>query len=218
MGLIAIGDIHGCARTLDALLKLLETQTEDHLIFIGDYMDRGPDSKGVIERLLALKEERPCTFLRGNHEDLFLGYLDDGEYDIFAINGGISTLSSYLDQGGDMEIPQEHVDFIRNTELYYETEEFFFVHAGLRPDMTVAENVAENNAEVFLWERSHLKADHLPWEKTVVCGHTPVPEVVNKRQLINIDTGCVYHTHPAMGFLTAVALPERRFVSVPYMG
>ncbi|MCH8124051.1 MAG: serine/threonine protein phosphatase [Bacteroidetes bacterium] len=218
MGLIAIGDIHGCARTLDGLLKILDVQSDDHLIFIGDYIDRGPDSKGVIDRLIALREERTCTFLRGNHEDLFLGYLDDGEYDIFAINGGIATLSSYMDPGGEMVIPQEHIDFVRNTEFYLDTEDFFFVHAGLRPDMTIAENMEEDNHDVYLWERSHLKTETLLWEKTVVCGHTPVPEVVNKEQLINIDTGCVYHTHPAMGFLTAVSLPDRRFVSVPYMG
>ena len=218
MRTIAIGDIHGCARSLDGLLKLLNLQSDDHIIFIGDYMDRGPNSKGVIDRLIALKKEVRCTFLRGNHEDLFLGYLDDGEYDIFAINGGIATLSSYMDPEGDMEIPESHIEFVRKTEFYLETEEFLFVHAGLRPDMTVAENLAENNREVFLWERSHLKAAELPWEKTVVCGHTPQPEVVNRPELINIDTGCVYHTHPAMGFLTAVLLPERRFLSVPYMG
>jgi len=218
MRLIAIGDIHGCARTLDGLLKLLNTKSDDHLIFIGDYIDRGPDSKGVIDRLIALSKELKCTFLRGNHEDLFLGYLDDGEYDIFAINGGIATLSSYMDAEGEMEIPQSHIDFIRKTELYLETEEFVFVHAGLRPDMSVADNLEEDNHEVFLWERSHLKVNVLPWEKTVVCGHTPQPEVVNREELINIDTGCVYYTHPSMGFLTAVVLPERRFVAVPYMG
>lgn len=218
MGMIAIGDIHGCARTLDGLLKLLSPEPDDHIIFIGDYIDRGPDSKGVIDRLIAFQDKQTCTFLRGNHEDLFLGYLDEGEYDLFAINGGIATLSSYMDPEGDMEIPQRHVDFVRGTEMYLESDDFLFVHAGLRPNLTVAENLAAANHNVFLWERSHLKAESLHWEKTVVCGHTPQPEVLNTEQLINIDTGCVYHTHPAMGFLTAVRLPERRFVSVPYMG
>jgi serine/threonine protein phosphatase 1 len=218
MSLIAIGDIHGCARTLDALLKLIKPGADDHLIFIGDYIDRGPDSKGVIERLIALGTEVHCTYLRGNHEDLFLGYLDRGDYDIFAINGGIATLSSYMDAEGDMEIPDEHIQFIRDTELYLETDDYVFVHAGLRPDMSVAENLAQNNQEVFLWERSHLKVNTRSWEKTVVCGHTPQPEVINREELINIDTGCVYYTHPSMGFLTAVVLPERRFIAVPYMG
>lgn len=218
MGMIAIGDIHGCAKTLDGLLRKLELMAEDHLIFVGDYIDRGPDSKGVIDRMLVLKEKYRCTFLRGNHEELLLGYLDDGEYDIFAMNGGIATLSSYMTQQGEMEIPDSHIEFVRDTELYLETEEFVFVHAGLRPDLTVAQNLEGGNSEVFLWERSHLKAGDLPWEKTVVCGHTPRPKPLNKPELINIDTGCVYYAYPSMGTLTAVRLPEREFVAVPYMG
>ena len=218
MGMIAIGDIHGCAKSLDGLLRELNVTAEDHLIFVGDYIDRGPDSKGVIDRMLELDKKYKCTFLRGNHEDLLLGYLDDGEYDIFAMNGGISTLSSYMTDDGEMEIPDGHIDFVRNTELYLETEEFLFVHAGLRPDLTVAENLVESNAEVFLWERSHLKAGFLPWEKTVVCGHTPQTHPLNRQELINIDTGCVYYAYPSMGYLTAVRLPEREFIAVPYMG
>lgn len=218
MGMIAIGDIHGCAKTLDGLLRELELMAEDHLIFVGDYIDRGPDSKGVIDRMLVLKEKYRCTFLRGNHEELLLGYLDDGEYDIFAMNGGIATLSSYMTQQGEMEIPDSHIEFVRDTELYLETKEFVFVHAGLRPDLTVAQNLEGGNSEVFLWERSHLKAGYLPWEKTVVCGHTPQPKPLNRPELINIDTGCVYYAYPSMGTLTAVRLPEREFVAVPYMG
>lgn len=218
MDLIAIGDIHGCARSLDGLMSELNPAPEDHLVFIGDYIDRGPDSKGVIERLLKLKEQFKCTFLRGNHEELFLGYLDDGEYDIFAMNGGIATLSSYMTENGEMEIPESHIEFVRQTEMYLETDEFLFVHAGLRPDLTVAQNLEEGNPEVFLWERSHLKAKELPWEKTVVCGHTPQAQPINRPKLINIDTGCVYSAYPSMGYLTAVRLPDRLFVAVPFMG
>ena len=218
MGLIAIGDIHGCARSLDGLLRELDPTDQDHLIFIGDYIDRGPDSKGVIDRLIELDSQFRCTFLRGNHEDLLLGYLDNGEYDIFAMNGGIATLSSYMTEDGEMEIPEEHIAFVRATELYLETEDFVFVHAGLRPDQSVAQNLEDANPEVFLWERSHLKAYSLPWEKTVVCGHTPQAEPIDRPELINIDTGCVYYAYPSMGYLTAVRLPEREFVAVPYMG
>lgn len=218
MDLIAIGDIHGCARSLDGLMSELNPAPEDHLVFIGDYIDRGPDSKGVIDRLLKLKEQFKCTFLRGNHEELFLGYLDDGEYDIFAMNGGIATLSSYMTENGEMEISESHIEFVRQTEMYLETDEFLFVHAGLRPDLTVAQNLEEGNPEVFLWERSHLKAKELPWEKTVVCGHTPQAQPINRPELINIDTGCVYSAYPSMGYLTAVRLPDRLFVAVPFMG
>ncbi|MDX1547649.1 MAG: metallophosphoesterase [Rhodothermales bacterium] len=218
MGFIAIGDIHGCARTLDALLERLAPANGDHLVFIGDYIDRGPDSKGVIDRLLALHERQACTFLRGNHEALLLGYLDEGEFDLWRMNGGLATLQSYAEDRQRPQIPEEHLAFVRATELYLDTPEFLFVHAGLRPDLTVEDNLKRCGEEVFLWERSHLDAPTLAWEKPVVCGHTPRPEPLNREQLIDIDTGCVYHMHPQMGHLTAVRLPEREFISVPYEG
>lgn len=218
MSLIAIGDIHGCPLSLDRLLEHLRLSDDDTLLFIGDYIDRGPDSKGVIDRLIRLQQERECIFLRGNHEELLLGYLDRGEYDLWAINGGIQTLASYGQHGEGATIPDDHEEFIRSTILYHETDEFLFVHAGIRPTMTVAESLEENDPMVFLWERGHLKASQTPWEKTVVCGHTPVSEPVDRPHLINIDTGCVFYTHPHLGHLTAVRLPERTFVSVPFSG
>ena len=218
MSLVAIGDIHGCLLSLDSLLSRVSPSKDDTLVFIGDYIDRGPDSKGVIDRLLKLREEYNCVFLRGNHEELLLGYIDRGEYDLWAINGGIQTLASYGLHGEGASIPSEHEAFIRETEIFYETEDFLFVHAGIRPNLTVAENLAEADPMVFLWERGHLKVSETPWEKTVVCGHTPVSEPVDRPHLINIDTGCVFFTHPHLGHLTAVRLPDRAFVSVPFVG
>jgi serine/threonine protein phosphatase 1 len=219
MGLIAIGDIHGCANSFEALLEEINPTSDDHLLFVGDYIDRGPDSRGVIDRLLDLREEVECTFLRGNHESLMLGYLNDGAFNLWRVNGGVSTLQSYLgdDEEGDVEIPDEHVEFVRDTEVYYETDDFFFVHAGLKPDLTIKENLDRNDEKVFMWEREHLGAEAFAWEKTVVCGHTPRPEPINREKLILIDTGCVYHMQPGMGRLTAVRLPEREFIDVEYV-
>ena len=216
MGLISVGDVHGCARTLDALLEALALQADDHLVFVGDYVDRGPDSKGVIDRLIGLGQEYRCTFLRGNHEALVLDYLDRGEFELWRMNGGIETLESYRTPEGKIEIPEAHIEFIRETALYYETDEFFFVHAGLHPELSIAENVREGGQRTFLWERGHLEADGVSWEKTVVCGHTPHSQPISEEKLILIDTGCVYHHHPKMGNLTAVRLPDREFVSVAY--
>lgn len=218
MGLIAIGDVHGCAQSLDALVEKLALTDDDHLIFVGDYIDRGPDSKGVVDLLFKLRDGYRCTFLRGNHEALMLDYLDQGEFELWRMNGGIETLESYRSEEGKIEIPESHIRLVRETELYYDTEEFFFVHAGLRPDMSVADNIEHGDEHTFLWERSHLDAGDLEWEKTVVCGHTPHSEPINEEKLILIDTGCVYHRHPRMGTLTAVRLPEREFVSVRYSG
>ena len=219
MGLIAIGDIHGCAATLNVLLDALELEPDDHIVFVGDYIDRGPDSKGVIDRLMELEQDYECTFLRGNHESLLLGYLNSGAFNLWRINGGIATLQSYVENGlPDINIPDDHADFVRETKMYYETDDFFFVHAGLRADLTVAENLDQCDEEVFLWEREHLEAESYAWEKTVVCGHTPRPEPINEEKLMMIDTGCVYHMQPGMGTLTAVRLPEREFVEVEYVG
>lgn len=219
MGLIAIGDIHGCADSLDALLDRLDVQDDDHLVFVGDYIDRGPDSKGVIDRLMELQEDVECTFLRGNHEALMLGYLDAGAFNLWRVNGGIQTLQSYMKNGrSEPDIPDEHADFVRDTKMYYETDDYLFVHAGLKPDLSVKENLEEYDEEVFLWERGHLNAADYAWEKTVVCGHTPQAQPIDKENLILIDTGCVYHMQPGMGRLTAVRLPEREFVDVEYVG
>jgi len=223
MTLIAIGDVHGCPGTLGVLLEALAPKPDDHLVFIGDYVDRGPDSRGVIERLLALEAAAQdgagpaCTFLRGNHDQMMLDYIDHGEMDLWRVNGGLSTLDSYR-AGGRLDIPEAHVDFLRRTELFLDTPAFCFVHAGLRSDRSVAENLAEPDARVLLWHRDHLDADLAAWEKTVVCGHTPTPQPLNLPRLINIDTGAVYHRHPGFGKLTAACLPERTFVQVRYAG
>lgn len=218
MNLIAIGDIHGCAHTLDLLIERLAPTSDDHLIFIGDYIDRGPDSKGVIDRLLKLRETYHCTFLRGNHEAFLLDFLEDRDFQLWGMNGGVSTLQSYTNGSREPHIPESHLAFIRETKLYYDAPDFFFVHAGLRPELTIAENLRHCDEQVFLWERDHLEAEELAWEKPVVCGHTPKPEPLNRDKLIDIDTGCVYYMHPRMGHLTAIRLPEREFVSVEYAG
>ncbi|MFB6099063.1 MAG: metallophosphoesterase family protein [Salinibacter sp.] len=216
MGLIAIGDIHGCPQSLDALLDQIDPSLDDHLLFVGDYIDRGPNSRAVIDRLLDLREEISCTFLRGNHEAMMIEYLDTGAFSLWRMNGGVSTLRSYMGEGSEIDIPDAHTEFVRNTKLYHETDDFFFVHAGLKPNRTIQESVETSDEEVLLWERGHLNASEVAWEKTVVCGHTPRPEPINREKLILIDTGCVYHMQPGMGRLTAVYLPEREFVDVPY--
>ena len=223
MSLIAIGDIHGCAATLDRLLERLQPAADDHLVFVGDYIDRGPDSKRVIDRLLDLRDAVHCTFLRGNHEAYMIGYLDHGALRDWRSNGGLDTLRSYLNshdeaRPGEARVPAAHVDFVRATEPYYETPDFFFVHAGLKPDVSIEENKRRFGEDVLLWERSHMDARRFAWEKPVVCGHTPLREPLNRDRLIAIDTGCVYHNRPGMGRLTAVRLPQREFVFVDYVG
>lgn len=210
---LAIGDVHGCLQSLNGLLKKLDDYRDEYtFIFVGDYIDRGPDSKGVVERLLAFREEQECVFLRGNHEQMLLDAYFNNKLDMWLMNGGKSTLASYEATYDNMAFPDEHLTFYKNTKMYFDTEDYFFVHAGLSPKRTIAESLqGEKHVAQFLWERSHLNAFETPWEKTVIFGHTPRPHPIRKPTMLGIDTGCVYDSL-GYGKLTAVILPEQEFV------
>lgn len=224
--LYAIGDVHGCLRTLDALLQRLaadaggELSPDDTLVFVGDYIDRGPDSAGVIERALELEAAADdqtgpqCVFLRGNHDQMMLDYVQGtGDTELWWANGGRTTLMSYENRR-EWNVPAAHREFLERTQLVAERDGFAFVHAGLDPKRTVADNLADPDPDVCLWSRSHLQSDLSRWEMPVVCGHTPVPTPLDLPRLLAIDTGAVFVTREDLGRLTAVALPERRFISV----
>jgi serine/threonine protein phosphatase 1 len=197
-----IGDIHGCLGPLRALIERVGPGPQDRLLFIGDYIDRGPDARGVVEFLLGLPG-RP-TFLLGNHERMLLEYLETGDPSLWLANGGGVTLDSY---GGDpRRIPPTHLAFFRSLRPYVEQEEYLFVHAGLRPGIPLAEQALED----LLWIREEFLAHPAPYAKTVVFGHTPLREVFLGRDRIGIDTGCVYG-----GKLTCLQLPGRTVVQVP---
>jgi len=226
VALYAIGDIHGCARTLDALLDRLADAAggtlgpSDTLVFVGDYVDRGPESPAVLDRMLELeaasmaKTGPHCVFLRGNHDQMMLDYAEGvGDPELWWINGGRTTLASY-DARGDRQLPPEHLDFLRRTPLTAEGAGYAFVHAGLDTRRSVADNLAAPDPQIALWTRQHLSADLSAWEMPVVCGHTPVAEPINEPRLVAIDTGAVFVGRPGLGRLTAVALPERRFLAV----
>ena len=227
MALYAIGDVHGCARTLDALLGALAADAgvplgpSDTLVFVGDYVDRGPDSPGVLDRVLALEADAAgpaVVVLRGNHDQMMLDYATGvGDTELWWANGGRTTLDAYATRG-DLRLPEAHIDLLRRSGLVCEAEGYVFVHAGLDPKKTVAENLADPDADVLLWTREHLTADLSLWERPVVCGHTPNPDPVDLPNLVRIDTGAVFADRPGLGRLTAVRIPERRFVTVDYCG
>lgn len=209
---VAIGDIHGCRKSLETLLTKLQVYTDRTFVFVGDYIDRGPDSKGVVDLLLEFKENVNAIFLRGNHEQMLLDAIDHNDRMLWITNGGKSTLASYGASLHKLNLPEEHLRFYRDTKLFYDTDQFFFVHAGLMPHKTIAESVRnENEVQEMLWERSHLNALETKWEKTVVFGHTPRPHPIQKEKMLGIDTGCVYDKL-GYGKLTAVLLPEVEFI------
>ncbi len=209
---IAIGDIHGCAETLKALIEKLDVYGNRSFVFLGDYIDRGPNSREVVDYLLDFREEADCIFLRGNHEQMMLDAIDDGDTSLWIMNGGRETIDSYERDGQRFKLSKTHRKFYDQTKFYYETDDYFFVHAGLSPDKTIAESLDdEQEIDKFLWERSHLNSMDKPWEKTVIFGHTPRPEPVQDSKMIGIDTGCVYQ-RVGYGKLTAVKLPEKEFI------
>lgn len=197
---LVIGDIHGCNDALGRLLELVAPLPGDRLIFLGDYVDRGPDSRGVIERLIALEESGryETIFLKGNHEAMLLDYLETGNL-LWLINGGDATLRSY---GCDrtLSLPVAHCDFLGRLRLWYETDTHIFVHAGLRPGLPLQEQREED----ILWIRGDFLDTPGGWGKTVVYGHTPTPEPRFGHGHIGIDTGAVYRHPGRSGYLTCL--------------
>lgn len=209
---VAIGDIHGCRASLDALFNKLVDYKDRTFIFIGDYIDRGPDSKGVVDLLLELQKSLDIIFLRGNHEQMLLDAIDHDKRMLWLSNGGKETLKSYGASALEMNFPEAHMRFYRDTRMFYNANDYFFVHAGLRPDKTITESTQnEQDTQEMLWERSHLNALETKWEKPVVFGHTPRPHPIQKEKMIGIDTGCVYDKL-GYGKLTAALLPEEEFI------
>ncbi len=201
--LFAIGDIHGCSEELSMLLNFLEQDMKiskkDHVVFIGDYIDRGPDSKGVIESLLAFKEKHGeyTTFLKGNHEDMLLGWLGlGGENGIaYVSNGGSDCLKSYgVKRSGKPDdllnaMPEEHLAFFQSLTGYLLCEEYVFAHAGLDPLRDLREQIDDD----LYWIREEFIQNIHYFEKTVVFGHTPFEDVFfHLPYKIGLDTGLVY--------------------------
>ncbi|HKJ34820.1 MAG TPA: metallophosphoesterase family protein [Balneolales bacterium] len=210
---IAIGDIHGCADTLETMLESIDEYTNRIYVFLGDYIDRGPDSRRVIDLLLDFEQSHQCVWLRGNHEQMLLEAMESDDYSLWLYNGGEATIRSYIKEFGSFQIPDIHETFYKDTTLYFDTSQYFFVHAGLNPNRTIKDSLKHDRyTKEFLWDRSHLQTNDNVWEKTVVFGHTPMMEPLLTKNMIGIDTGCVYGESRGMGKLTAVLLPEIKFI------
>lgn len=202
--IFAVGDIHGCFEKLQALMNSLDINYEDDtLVFLGDYIDRGDASYQVVEYLIDLKKKSSnIVFLKGNHEEMFFNYLSGDDTVTFLFNGGEQTLKDYTDDKGNVSIPQRHLDFFNSLQLYYETDDYIFVHAGLREDVPLEMQKAED----LLWIRKPFINSTHDFEKLIIFGHTPVPEVMVHDNKIGIDTGAVY------GYkLTCLELPGMIF-------
>ena len=212
MKIFAIGDIHGMKNEIMSLIKKLPLFPEDLVIFLGDYIDRGYDSKGTIDFLLFFKKKHPnVIFLKGNHEDMLLSYINrEFNENIYFFNGGEKTLKSYNIPSTEYPyakqyIPEEHLNFLRNLPLYYEKNEYLFVHAGLRAGIPLD----MQNPEDLLWIREEFIYSEEDFGKIVIFGHTVFPEPLIMKNKIGIDTGIVFG-----GKLTALELPTIKFYFV----
>jgi serine/threonine protein phosphatase 1 len=206
----AVGDIHGCYDKLLILMEKIDIDFEfDTLVFLGDYIDRGPQSFEVVAYLADLKQRYANTiFLKGNHEEMLEKYLSGEDRITYLVNGGQQTLESYMNRPrseGEPAIPSTHLEFFKSLRMYYETQNYIFVHAGLKNKVPLEKQKTED----LLWIRRRFIESKYDYGKMVVFGHTPLHEPLLLPNKIGIDTGAVYGNR-----LTCVRLPELVFYTV----
>jgi serine/threonine protein phosphatase 1 len=198
-----VGDIHGCYPKLKKLLTRLDwtPDGDDLLVFLGDYIDRGPQSYEVVDTLadLAGRSSNLVT-LMGNHEEMFLRFVGGGFRPPFHDNGFSATVRNYADR----RLTVEHFRFLRGLIPFYEAEGHIFVHAGLQPGLPLPSQSLYD----MLWIRDEfLRSDH-DFGRLVVFGHTPFKRPFQAPGRLGLDTGAVYG-----GPLTCAVLPGPRFIT-----
>jgi serine/threonine protein phosphatase 1 len=205
-----IGDIHGCLDPLKRLMEKIPWRPDrDRLIFLGDFVDRGKNSKGVVDYVLSLhRYSSQIDCLIGNHEVLLLNYMDGNDRGLYFLNGGWSTLESYMaekPEGKGLLVPEDHMSFYRSLKTYLELEDYYVVHAGFRPGV----EIEKQNLEDMTWIREPFIYSDYEFGKRVIFGHTPFREPLVLENKIGLDTGAVYGNR-----LTCLELPDLRFYSV----
>lgn len=202
-----IGDVHGCLDMLKALIKKIDWRPQrDRLIFLGDYIDRGPESKGVVSLILELQKVSPgVQCLMGNHENAFLEFLNGGDINLFLMNGGTPTLHNYGIRSineGEFAIPPDHLHFFQRLIPCIELEDYYVVHAGFRPGV----EVEKQSLEDMIWIREPFIFSDYDFGKKVIFGHSPYLEPLVMENKIGLDTGAVYGNR-----LTCLEIPAMRF-------
>ncbi len=222
---IAVSDIHGCIKTFRALLEDQVVLTKkDHLFLLGDYVDRGPDSKGVLDHIMKLQGEGyQVTCLKGNHEQMmYNAWKDPNDAPLWLVNGGQQALNSF-ETDDPAAIPEKYINFIDRLDYFVEADRFIFVHAGLN----FKGDEEDKGQGQFLWRMHNPLKDTEPmmwirwwysdidwhWlrDRVIVHGHTPrtndeiwdMYDELSQSQVIDIDNGCFARNHPGMGQLCA---------------
>jgi len=212
----AVGDVHGCSKTLCALVgEQICLTADDTLYLLGDYIDRGPDSKGVLDYLLGLwNSNYDIRPLRGNHEQLLLDSVSDpGSQRLWYNNGGWGTLHEFGVTSPD-EIPQRYRDFLALLPIIFVTDDYVLSHAGL--DFKTADPIHDTSDYDLLWIRDSRVQPAKLGGRTLVCGHTVTPLFTIEKSLhssvINLDNGCFDKGHSCYGSLVALNLDTRELL------
>lgn len=187
---IAIGDIHGCSGAFRSLLRQIDPQPQDFVVTLGDYVDRGPDSKGVLDLLIDLAERCRLVPILGNHDEMMLR-AKQGPEDFIRWQGmgAKAALNSYGPNSSINLIPSEHFEFLETCSSFFETETHLFLHANYLPDVPIAQT--DEHTLRWLSLREYIPPRPHVSGKVVVVGHTPQAKILNLRYLIDIDTNCV---------------------------
>lgn len=200
--IFVVADVHGCSSELSVLLKFIRSSQNlsknDLVVFLGDYIDRGPDSRGVIDVLVDFKSLFPSSiFLKGNHEDMLMDFLGFGGNlgHAFLYNGGLETIQSYgisvFSPPSEMMrlLPEDHFSFFNSLQSIVSVNDYYLVHAGMNPKLDISSQTGE---DLFWIRETFLDAPH-DFGKTIVFGHTPHREVFDNRPFkIGLDTGLVF--------------------------
>lgn len=180
---IAISDIHGELAKLESVLSKIETKPDDVFVFMGDYIDRGADSKGVVDRVIAQSDTHECIYLMGSHEYALLHTFDDYYNYLFENFGGPETVKSY---GSFENIFKIHGDFYGNLKFWHKTDNYLFVHAGINPDYSFED---QSDVDLVYIRDKFIYSKHdLP--QKVIFGHTHFRQPLIQEDKICIDTGC----------------------------
>ncbi|MDM4014597.1 metallophosphoesterase family protein [Roseiconus lacunae] len=203
--LIAIGDIHGCRLALERLIEAINPQPSDTVVTLGDYIDRGPDSRGVIDVLIELANHTQLVGILGNHEEMMLEVLNHGgAHHAWLRHGGVETLESYGFDGDLDFLPEPHKEFLDSLGDFYAHGEFFFTHAAYDPEATFE----EQEIEMLRWYSltNGIPSKHISG-KTAVVGHTANRdgEILHAGHLICLDTYCY-----GGGWLTAMEMNTQK--------
>lgn len=222
---IVVGDIHGCYKSFRYLLEeKIGISRSDDVYLLGDYIDRGPSSKQVIDFIMRLKTEGYKIYpLMGNHEEMLINaytHPHSNNYMLWMMNGGETTFQSYqidsyleMDEAAMNDLPEDHISFMRRLPYYYELEDYILVHAGIN---FMADEPFQD-IQSMVWCRDCENDLFRSGGRIVVHGHTPIPveeiEVKSRERhlsQINLDAGCVYKGRMGMGTLAAMDLDTRK--------